>query len=428
MNLVSAAIGSLIEKYFPRRIQSSGYLPDNVYSRVVRDSYSSGASKPFNYNALYHAYKTNSWVFASVNAIVSSCVAVPFRLRYRQGKKLISPIELSPIGAVLKYPNPFMTMMQLMEKLFLHLEITGNAFWEIVTDPTNSRLVAVYPLNPQNMQIIPHPTQFIERYDYDVGLGDPIKFSPNEIVHFKYEDPSNDYWGLSSVYVMLRQARLETSLKTFTEKFFENDATPGLALKTSRSLTDATYNRLRKRWAERHAGMQNKFSVAILEDGMDAVKIGTTLEEINFTTVRDALRDEMMVSSGVPPTLLGVPGISQYASARVAQSMFFDSHIAPRLRKVALQIDKDLIQRFDPVVESVFDTSIAPVNVVKLSANSRVVARLYGLDLMTKNEGRALLGLPPVEGGDQFKIKPEKSVDDDVTAEGAAEESGDSGS
>jgi len=104
MNLISAAIGSLIEKYFPRRVQSSGFLPDNVYSRVVRDSYSSGASKPFNFNSLFHAHRTNSWVFASVNAIVSSCVAVPFRLRYRQGKKLISPIELSPIGAVLNTP------------------------------------------------------------------------------------------------------------------------------------------------------------------------------------------------------------------------------------------------------------------------------------------------------------------------------------
>jgi len=418
-----AFIKKSIAKFFPRETQQQSEAGDSV---VIRDSFGDEAA-PSYYPNLFSIYKTNSWIHSSVDLIVNSCVVVPIRLRDRTSKKVLSPIEAIPIGSVLKYPNPYMTQIDLMEMLYLHLQIVGNAFWELVVK--ENRLVGIYPLNPLYINIVPDPRKYVKKYIYSVGSNE-ISFEPEQIVHFKFPDPQNEFWGLAPVAVTIRQANLENKMKAFSEKFFENDATPGGVLSTDRILSDPTYNRLKKRWDERHKGIAKKFSTAILEDGMKYNRISAPLNEVDYTDIKTNIRDEILVSGGVPPTLLGVPGISNYASARVAQSIFYDSHIAPILRKIAAIIDKDVMNRFAPQYEVVFDTSVAPVNIIKLSANSRVVSRLYKEDLMTKNEARAFVGLPPVNtlDGDRFKSDKSSGTDEANAASGEVEVTGETSS
>ena len=86
------------------------------------------------------------------------------------------------------------------------------------------------------------------------------------------------------------------------------------------------------------------------------------------------------------------------------------------------------MNRFNPQNESAFDTSVSPINIAKLSANSRVVARLYTLDLMKKNEARNLLGLTPVDDGDSYYSGRNKTQPDEETAEtGEVQNDGDAG-
>ena len=405
-------IKNTFRKFFPRANQ----FVQEPQSKIIRDVYGGAEPVPFNVPSLYQVYKQNSWVYVAVNMLVSSCVAVPLKIRDRATKKIIAPTESEPIGAVLKYPNRHITQFELLERLFLHLEICGNAFWELVTDPISKRLLAIYPLDPTYIEIIPDARRFISGYRYTVG-NPPITFAPDDIVHFKYPDPQNEYWGIAPVLLMRRQALLDSKVKTFSEKFFDNDATPGGLLKTDRILSDPTYKRIRKRWNETHKSVSNRFNLAILEDGMSYEKIGTTLTEADPTSVKNSIRDEIMMTAGVPPTLSGI-GETNYASARIIQSIFFDSQIAPRLRRVSTIVDKDIMNRFNPQNESAFDTSVSPINIAKLSANSRVVARLYTLDLMKKNEARNLLGLTPVDDGDSYYSGRSKApADEPVSAE-----------
>ena len=389
-----------ISKFFPRDTRT-----ETADSVVLRESFGGESAPPY-YSSLFNIYKTNSWIHSSTNLIVNSCTVVPIRLRDRVSKKVLSPIEAIPIGAVLKYPNPYMTQIDLMEMLYLHLQIVGNAFWELVIK--ENKLVGIYPLDPLSMEIVPDSQKYIKEYIYTAG-SNSIRFLPEQIIHFKFSDPQNEFWGQAPVAVTIRQARLESKMKDFGEKFFDNDATPGGVLSTDRLLSDPTYHRLKKRWEDRHKGVSKKFKTAILEDGMKYSRISAPLNEVDFSDIKTNIRDEILVAGGVPPTLLGVPGISNYASARVAQSIFYDSHIAPILRKIAAIMDKDIMNRFASQYEVVFDTSVAPVNIIKLSANSRVVSRLYKEDLMTKNEARAFVGLPPINTADGDRFKSEKS-------------------
>ncbi len=272
--LLTKAYASTFGKFFPRTEGSSSsttILEREPESRVIRDTVSDVAS-PSQFPSLFSIYKRNPWIYSATNVVASSCLAVPLRLRDRATKRIIAPTETVELGRVLKYPNPFMTQMELMEILFLHLEIVGNAFWEIVTDSAGTKLVAIFPLDPTRITIIPDRYQYIRGYKYSTDSGRDIDFGRDNIVHFKYPDPQNEYWGLAPSLINMRLASLENKLKIYGEKFFDNDATPSIVLKTDRVLSDSTYERLRRRWLQRHSGVQNKFSIAILEDGMSFEK------------------------------------------------------------------------------------------------------------------------------------------------------------
>ncbi len=366
--------------------------------RAARDLFYEYYNPPIDFNSLLLQYTSNPWVYAAVYLIANTAASVPFVLYTRKGRHIVS--EDHYMWRLVTQPNPHMTFTDLLENTFLVLELIGNAFWELVYNESGY-ISEIYFLDPTGMRIIPHPTRYVEAYEYRVS-NQTIRYEPKEIVHFRYANPTNEYWGLGCLQPIWTQLQLDWAANEYNARFFANDATPGGVITTPRILSDAVYNRLISKWEERHRGRKNAFHVAILEDGMDFKQIAATPQEASFPEMRKAVRDALFVGMGVPPILAGVPDSANYSTARVAQAIFYDSTIAPKLRKVSAIIDSQVIKRNDRLVMGAFDTSTAPVNVIKLSANSRIVSRLSEAKLMTLNEARALLGLPPVENGDVF--------------------------
>ena len=354
---------------------------------------------PVDFEALLSIYTQNPWVYAAVYLISSTASSVPFCLYTRKSRHPLDPEHY--LWDIVRQANPWMTFTELLEYTFLSLELIGNAFWEIVRNQ-NGYIREIYFLDPARMKIIPDSVRYIKGYQYDVGGDQKILFEPDEIIHFKYPNPSNEYWGLGCLQPIWQQLMLDYQANEYNSRFFQNDATPGGVITTPRILTDTVYNRLVGKWEDRHRGSKKAFSVAILEDGMDFKPIAITPQEASFSEMRKSVRDALFVGMGVPPVLAGVPDVANYSTARVAQAIFYDSTIAPKLKKVGTVIDQRLIKPSDPTVQGMFDTSTAPINVIKLSANSRIVARLVQAKLMTLNEARSLLGLPPVVGGDKL--------------------------
>jgi len=368
--------------------------PSDVTSRSLYYEY---ATPPIDFNMLLNVYTQNPWVYAAVYLISSTAASVPFSLYTRKARHPLHDDHW--LWDVIKQANPWMTFTDLLEYTFLSLELIGNAFWEIVRNP-NGYIREIYFLDPAKMKIIPDAERYIKGYQYDLGGEHKILFNSDEIIHFKYANPSNEYWGLGCLQPIWQQLMLDYAANEYNARFFANDATPGGVITTPRILTDTVYNRLVGKWEDRHRGSKRAFSVAILEDGMEFKPIAVTPQEASFPEMRKSVRDALFVGMGVPPVLAGVPDVANYSTARVAQAIFYDSTIAPKLKKVGTVIDQRLIRPSDPTVLGAFDTSTAPINVIKLSANSRIVARLVQAKLMTLNEARSLLGLPPVVGGD----------------------------
>lgn len=359
-------------------------------SRELRWTY---YNPPANFQALLQAYLTNAWVYSAVYLIASTASSVPFALYTRKTKHPAATDHF--LQDVLHQPNDFMTFTDLLETTFICLELVGNAFWEVVYNQYGIARY-LYFLNPATMRIIPDEVSYIAGYEQVIG-NKITRFEPNEVIHFKYANPMNEYWGVGSVQSIWDQITLDSYAKDYNARFFLNDATPGGVISTPRPLSDTGFNNLQARWERRHEGYRRSFKVAVLDDGMKFEPVSTSPKDASFIEMRKIVRDALFVGTGVPPVLAGVPDVANYSTARVAQSIFYDSTIAPKLRKVGSTIDMQLIKQQDPMLMGAFDTSVAPINIIKLSANSRIVERLAKAKLITMDEARALLGLPPLQ-------------------------------
>ena len=370
--------------------------PGDASSRSLFYEYT---APPVDFNMMLNIYAQNPWVYAAVYLISSTAASVPFSLYTRKTRH---PLDQDHwLWDIIRQANPWMTFTDLLEYTFLSLELIGNAFWEVVTN-NHGFVKEIYFLDPARVKIIPDAERYIKGYIYEIGREQKIFFNPDEVIHFKYPNPANEYWGLGCLQPIWQQLMLDYAANEYNSRFFANDATPGGVIVTPRILTDQVYNRLISKWEQRHRGSSRAFNVAILEDGMDFKPIAVTPTEASFPEMRKSVRDALFVGMGVPPVLAGVPDVANYSTARVAQAIFYDSTIAPKLKRVGTVIDQKLIRPSDPSVLGAFDTSTAPINVIKLSSNSRIVSRLVQAKLMTLNEARSLLGLPPVVGGDKL--------------------------
>lgn len=387
---------------------------------------------PTDFNTLLQAYSTNAWVYSAVYLIASTASSVPFNLFTRQTRQPVDPRHF--MYDVINQPNEWMTFTDLLESTFICLELVGNAFWEINYNNYGAPR-EVYFLNPSKMHIIPDAINYIRGYEYEVN-GGIVRYEPHEIIHFKYANPQNEYWGIGSIQSIWDQVVLDGYAKDYNARFFLNDATPSGVISTPRPLSDTAFNTLQGRWERRHAGYKRSFKVAVLDDGMKFDPVATTPRDASFIEMKKIVRDALFVGTGVPPVLAGVPDVANYSTARVAQSIFYDSTIAPKLRKVGEAIDASLIKPQDAFIMGAFDTSVAPINIVKLSANSRIVERLVKAKLVTMDEARALLGLPPIQTAKLEKDPNIGSLDSGDAQSGEAEsddtegsegDSGDSG-
>lgn len=357
---------------------------------------------PRDFKTLMSAYLKNPWVYAAVYLIASTASSVPFALYTRKTKRAVDADHY--LWNVFTQPNPFMTFTDLLESTFLCLELVGNAFWEVVLN-ADGFVKSIYLLDPCNMRIVPDPIYYIRNYEYLVG-DKKIVYNADEIVHFKYANPMNEYWGVGSLQPIWDQIILDTHATDYNARFFQNDATPGGIITSTKPISDNVFNQLINRWSQRHEGAKKAYKVAVLDDGMDFKSIATTPREASFPEMRKMVRDALFVGMGVPPVLAGVPDVANYSTARVAQSIFYDSTIAPKLRKVGDCIDLKIIKPQDASVKGAFDTSVAPINIIKLSANSRIIERLVRAKLVTVNEARALLGLPQIS---EEELRPRRS-------------------
>lgn len=288
-------------------------------------------------------------VFSIVNRTSTATASVEWGL-YRKGADGLVPDddERTPVAKhaaldLWRNPNPFMTTNELMETVQQWVDLVGEGSMVLVK--AAGIPLEIWPVRPDRLHPVPHPTKFLAGYVYLTPDGEKIPLAVDEVLRIKLPNPLDPYRGLGPVQSILTDLDSVRYSAEWNRNFFLNSAEPGGIIEIPDRLSDDEFAEMQMRWNEQHKGVSRAHRVAIIEHGK-YVPRAFSMRDMQFAELRQVGRDTIMEAFGVSKPMLGITDDVNRANAE-ASIFMFDRHLTvPRLNRWRQMLNARLLPMF----------------------------------------------------------------------------------
>ena len=346
------------------------------------------------------SYGEIGWLYAVVFRIALGCGEVKWRLYNGSERSERTQISKNPILTLLDHINPFQTSNEFIELHTIYQDLVGECFW-ILNYNALGEPAEIWIPYPTKMSVVPDKQKFIKGYIYDIGEN-AIPFEPNEVIHFKYPNPLNQYRGLGPAQSIGIDLDAEIYSGKWNRNFFYNSARPDGVIEFDYNLSDEQFAKLKEQWSEKYKGVSKAHQVGLLEGGGKYKQIQNTIKDMDFSQLKRLNRDVILGVYGMPLSVMGISENVNKANAEAGDYTFARWIVKPRLDRIKHKLQEQLIPKFrksdnleidyDEVVPETIDQK-------KELAESGMRA-----GYLTINEARKLRGLAPLPNGDVLLV------------------------
>ena len=352
------------------------------------------------------AFKTSPRL-AVVDRIATDLSFIPGKLFRIEDDGTETEITDHPFLDFLDYPNPLPeytnNALWRLQEIYLHLK--GEGYFIKERDKWG-RVCELWPLPVH--YVVSTPYEGFPCYTVRVpGTGLVLQVNVDDMFVQKYLNPYDPSWrGQGLAEAIASEVDLDKYMTEFQRNFFYNDATPGLvAVFGGNGQGGEKQADQRKRfaaeWLNNFRGRSNSHKFATVAGDVRFERLGETGKELDMVESRVRLRDAALEHFGMPREIMGITENSNRATSEAAQYDYAERVLTPKIRLREDAINEQLLPDFDRYGNLVYRfDAIVPRNEEFDKAKA-----LEGWNggLLTKNEGRELLGFDAVEGGDIYK-------------------------
>jgi HK97 family phage portal protein len=381
--------------------------------------------EPYLYKKLISQY--TNWVYVCASRNASAVASIPLRLyttsevkpavksmgrsrgvskqvqKYLESKSHLGPmmgggeveeIIVHPWLDLIREVNPFTNGFEMIEQATLFLELTGNAYWHILMGP-NGIPSELWTLPSQLMNIRKSTSHGIAYYEF--GQNEPLKkLDTEEVVHFKYPNPTDLYYGLGPLEATQLPVSLNTRFQSYESAVLENGAVVPFFLGTEQTLNEDTTTRLRAMIDKIHKGWKKAGKWGMLTGGLKPFSVGSKPKDVNYEAGLKLTKEEICAAFGVPVSMVTSDNVNR-SNAEVGDAQYMRNTILPKLKRFEQSINQDIMPLYDSNLFVAFDNPVPNDKVFELASDS---TRLKD-NTITINEVREGKGEDPVEWGDE---------------------------
>lgn len=272
-------------------------------------------------------------------------------------------------------PNDFMSGPEFVEAVQQHMDLCGEMWWVVGYDPRVAGLpVSLWPVRPDRIAPVPHPTQYISHYEYTGPNGERIALGLDEVIFIKMPNPDDPFRGLGPVQSILADLDATRFSAEWNRQFFLNNAEPGGIIKTEKRLSDTQLEEFQLRWAEAHQGIGNAHRVAVLEN-MEWIERKFTNRDMQFAELRTVSSEVILEAYGMPKFAVGRVDDVNRATADASDAWFGKSITVPRCERIKGALNKRFLPLFGPGADLLEFDYISPVQEDYERSNSTLTAQ-----------------------------------------------------
>lgn len=347
----------------------------------------------------------------------------------------------SPLAILLDEPNDEMTQFDLIEATVASRMLYDETYWYVGRD-----------LSAPSGWVIRHiPTSWvIDRIGgsaftvtaYKVAIpgsapGQWVEIPADSMIVFHGWNPVDPNSGVSPVHALKAILAEQIHAQAFRDQMWRNGGRVGTYLTRPVEAPD---------WGRSPAPDQPSARSRFVEQwqqfsGDDGPKAGRTplLEDgMELKSTRFSAKDEQWVESAklsletcaqvyfVNPTMVGVLDNANYSNVREFRKALYGDNLGPEIERVQQRINKKLVpkvgaDRRRTYCEFNLQTKLAG----SFEEQGDILQRAIGGPYMTRNEGRAKLNMPAIEGGDDLIVPLNVTANGDQDPIPAAADNGD---
>lgn len=336
-------------------------------------------------------------VFACITLIAGDIAKQPWRLRQNVGDiwKTVSNPAYDP---VLRSPNHYQNDQQFRESWMLSKLMNGNTLALKIRDSRNV-VKSLRILNWNLVQpLVTDSGEVFYRVNKDAladQYEDEVIIPASEVIHDRFNTFFHPLIGLSPLYAAAATAGHSLHIQSNTTSFFGNGARPSGILTAPGALTQEKAAKLKETWDSAFSG-ENAGRVAVLADGLTFIPMQMTSTDAQLIEQLRWDAEEICRVFHVPGYMVGVGAEPSYNNAQSTTLRYYTTGLQPLMEAMERCMGDGL------GLASNLEVHLSTESLLRMDSvtQTAMLVQSVGGKLMTPNEGRASLNLPPVKGGD----------------------------
>lgn len=300
-------------------------------------------------------YQKLSWVSTAVSKVAEAVATTSFGVYEMAGEKKTA-VENHLFEQLLRSPNPIMSRFEFLFATVVCYNLTGNFYWYLNKRSESAAPLEMFIVPPHRIAPIPDGQSFIKGYLYDNGP-DRVALEPWQVVHGKRYNPLNPYVGLSSLESLTDVAVGDLAMQRWNRNLFarDNAKVPG-ALAFADPVDDATWAKMKEDINRQHGGVRRSLMMLrnVGKGGVQWVNMAMSQRDMEFLAGRTFNKEEIY---GVfAPGLASMLAVNATeANSLAGRRTFTELAVWPALVALAEKITNDLLPLYGSGLVGEFD-------------------------------------------------------------------------
>lgn len=229
-------------------------------------------------------------------------------------------------------------------------------------------------------------------------------YTPDQVIYLAGHNPADPRVGVPPVEALRRTLSEDVAAGEAREQMWNNSGRqsgflkrPLEAPKWSPDAKDRFTNDWQAKWS---GDSTTAGGTPILEEGMDFLPAAFTPKEAEYLGARRLTREEVAAQYFIPPVFVGILENANFSNVKEQHRSLYADTLGPWLDWIETDLEVQLVPEFANVDDVYLSFNIAEKLAGSFEEQAAALSTLVGAPVMLRNEGRAKLDLPPVDGGD----------------------------
>lgn len=298
-------------------------------------------------------------------------------------------VESHPLIELLNSFNPWLNSFDACVLRMLCLELTGNFYiLKVQEDGPQLPPTQLWPMMPQWTEIIPDRQRWVSGYLYGRDPMNRRVFDAADVIHFRYPNPRDLFYGLGKVEAGWAAVSLDESNHLMDLATADNMGRPDYLVVVKSAQNDAL-DRLDSKIKTQLRGKSKAGKWLSVSGEIDLKPLQWPPKDL---AGREDVVEEIAAVFGVPVSMLKAND-PNLASAKAGYQTWRESTILPMCRMDEQSLNQSLVPMYDEDLLLAYDNPVPSDEVAELNETREYV----NIGLVSRNERRAELGYAAVD-------------------------------